>query len=275
MISLTRREALAGLAATTALPLIAGSAIAAPATEAQAKALLDSVGDDLLRLSPESATSLGIDIGARASMRYRLSDKSAAGQRRAAAVIKSDLARAEAIDTSRLSFPVRTSIEVVKSAYRTALQGFAFPYGDVAVGGYRNTPYVVIQNVGAYIDTPQFLDTDHPVENRADAEAYLARLVQYPRQLDGELGRIRSARTRGLVPPKFLLDKAVDQLMIAGKSAFDGGTLVKSLVRRTKEKKVAGDWEARARKIVTDDVVKALGRQIGELQTERSIATDI
>ena len=42
---------------------------------------------------------------------------------------------------------MRTSLDVVKSAYRTALQGFAFPYGDVAVGGYRNTPYVVIQNV--------------------------------------------------------------------------------------------------------------------------------
>ena len=51
------------------------------------------------------------------------------------------------------------------------------PYGDVAVGGWRNTPYVVIQNVGAYIDTPQFLDTDHPIENRADAEAYLSRLA--------------------------------------------------------------------------------------------------
>ena len=48
----------------------------------------------------------------------------------------------------------------MKSAYSTALEGFALPYGDVAVGGWRNTPYVVIQNVGAYIDTPQFLDTD-------------------------------------------------------------------------------------------------------------------
>ncbi len=275
MISLSRREALAGLAATSALPLVASSAFAAPASEAQAKALLDSIGENLLRLSPESATSLGIDVGPRAPMRYRLSDKSAAGQQRVASVIKSDLARAEAIDTSGLSFPVRTSIEVVRSAYRTALQGFAFPYGDVAVGGYRNTPYVVIQNVGVYIDTPQFLDTDHPVENRADAEAYLARLAQYPRQLDGELDRLRAARARGLVPPKFLLDKAIDQLMIAGKNAFDGGTLVKSLVRRTKEKKIAGDGEARARKIVTDDVAKALGRQIGELQTERNIATDI
>src|SRR5256885_17070517 len=112
------------------------------------------------------------------------------------------------MDEAGLPFPVRTSLDVVKSAYRPALQGFAFPYGDVAVGGYRNTPYVVIQNVGAYIDTPQFLDTDHVIETRADAEAYLARLGQFPSQLDGELERLRSARGLGLVPPTVLSPQA-------------------------------------------------------------------
>src|SRR5205085_827841 len=103
------------------------------------------------------------------------------------------------IAKAALSFSVRTSLDVVKSAYRTALKGFAFPYGDVAVGGYRNTPYVVIQNVGAYIDTPQFLDTDHLIETKADAEAYLSRLAQFPGQLAGELQRLKAARARGLV----------------------------------------------------------------------------
>ena len=47
------------------------------------------------------------------------------------------------------------------------------------LGGWRNTPYVVIQNVGAYLDVPRFLDSDHQIENAADAEAYLARLQSY------------------------------------------------------------------------------------------------
>jgi uncharacterized protein (DUF885 family) len=163
LLPLSRREALAGIAATSTLPLLSTTAFAAPASEAQAKALLDSFAENLLRLQPGSATSLGVDKGARASLRFRLEDRSAAGQARVAATLKADLSRAEAVDTSGLSFPTRTSIEVVKSAYRTALQGFAQPYGDVAVGGWRNTPYVVIQNVGAYHDTPQFLETDHPI----------------------------------------------------------------------------------------------------------------
>ena len=273
---LTRRETLGALGAAAALPVLvrAAPAQAVPATEAQAKALL-SIGENLLRTSPGGATSLGIDIGVRAPYRYRLEDRSAAGQARTAAIISADLARANSIDTSKLPFSTRTSIEVVKSAYRTALEGFDLPYGDVAVGGWRNTPYVVIQNVGAYIDTPQFLDTDHPVENKSDAEAYLARLAQYPRQLDGELGRMRAARAKGLVPPRFLIDKALSQLDIALKNSQGGGTIVDSLVRRTKEKGIAGDWEARARKIAVSEVAPALQRQIDELKAERSKATDI
>jgi uncharacterized protein (DUF885 family) len=271
--SLSRREALGTIAAASALPAV--SAFAAPASEAQAKILLDSFAEHMLDLFPESATSMGLDTGNRASLRSRLSDRSVSGQQRVRQTIVVDVQRAEQLDLSTLSFATRTSVEVVKSAYRTALEGFAFPYGDVAVGGYRNTPYAVIQNVGTYIDTPQLLETDQPIQSAADAEAYLSRLAQYPKQLDGETGRLRAAREQGLVPPKFLLDKAIGQLMISGKDAFDGGTLVQSLVRRTREKNIPGDWEARARKIVTGDVSKALGRQIGELQTEWNLATEI
>ena len=207
-------------------------------------------------------------------MRFQMGDRSQAGQRKLVATIKADLARAEAVDTSKLSFPVRTSVEVVKSAYSTALEGFALPYGDVAVGGWRNTPYVVIQNVGAYIDTPQFLDTDHPIENRDDAEAYIDRLAQYPAQLDGELERMKSARAQGLVPPSFLIDKALAQIDISLNGTQQGGAIVESLVRRTKEKGIAGDWDVRARRIAVDQVAPALQRQIDELKAERAIATD-
>jgi uncharacterized protein (DUF885 family) len=276
---LTRRETLSALAATAAAPLLASAAPAwaRPASDAEASAVLDSIADNLLRLYPEQATSLGVDTGARTPLRSMLADRSAAGQQHVASTILADLARAEAIDTSRLSFPVRTSVEVVKYAYASKLEGLALPYGDAPVGGdsWRNTPYVVIQNAGAYVDTPQFLDTDHPVENAADAEAYLSRLAQYPRNLDGEVERMRAARAKGLVPPRFLIDKAVSQLEIALSNARGDSGLVQSLDRKTKEKGVAGRWAAQARQIVTSDVVPALQRQIDELKTQRATATDI
>jgi uncharacterized protein (DUF885 family) len=272
---LSRRETLTALAATAAAPLLAG---ATSPSDAKASALLGSIGTNLVRLVPDGepgATSLGVDVGAQAHLRYMLSDRSAAGQARVAATLKSDLARADALETASLAFPVRTSVEVIRSAYSTALEGLALPYGDVAVGGWRNSPYVVVQNVGAYIDTPRTLDANHPIDKPADAEAYLSRLSQYPAQLDGELERIRSARERGLVPPSFLLDKTIGQLTLAAKNARDGGNLVESLVRRTHEKKIGGNWDDRARAIVTKMVVPALERQIAELEAERSVATDV
>jgi uncharacterized protein (DUF885 family) len=269
---LSRREAVAALAATAALPLVSCRRAGSAPTDADASKLLDSIGENLLRLSPEGATSLGIDTGARAALRSQLSDRSAAGQQRLAGLLKQDLARADGFDVSGLSFPVRTSVEVVRSAYKTALEGFALPYGDVAVGGWRNTPYVVIQNVGAYLDVPRFLDAEHPIETRADADAYLARLQAYPKQLDGELERMRSARAGGLVPPDFLLDKALAAMAITARDTASGGGLLESIERRTKEKNIPGDWAGQARTIAQQQVLPALQRQIDELKAERAVA---
>src|SRR5690606_33062758 len=119
--------------------------------------------DNLLAHSPEGATSLGIDTGARAAARGQLGDRSAAGMQALADTLKADVARVRAFDKTGLDHQARTSLAVVDSAYSVALDGFALPYGGVAVGGWRNTPYVVIQNVGAYLDIPKFLDSDHPV----------------------------------------------------------------------------------------------------------------
>ena len=283
---LSRRQAVAALSASAALPLISAcqKAVGAPATAApppsvapaaapaDASALLDSIAENLLRLSPEGATSLGIDKGEHAALRSQLGDRSAAGQQRVAETLRTDLARVSAIDTADLDHSTRTSVEVVKSAYATALEGFALPYGDVAVGGWRNTPYVVIQNVGAYLDVPRFLDSEHQINDAADAEAYLSRLQSYPKQLDGELARAADARTKGLVPPDFLLDKALGQLKQSVDGARKGGGLVESIERRTREKNIPGNWAERARAIVQQDVVPALERQVAELNAERALA---
>jgi uncharacterized protein (DUF885 family) len=274
---LSRRDALTALASAAAVPLLAGCAregapTPSAATEAEALTLLDDLADGLLRLLPESATSLGIDTGARASLRSQLTDRSAEGQQRIAQQLRADLARASALDASRLAHATRVSLEVVRSAYATALQGFALPYGDVPVGGWRNTPYVVIQNVGAYLDVPRFLDSDHRIENAADADAYLSRLQSYAKQLDGELGRMQAARAAGLVAPAFLIDKALGQMSLAVKSAREGGTLVESIARRTKP--IGANWAGRARTIAAQEVAPALERQLRELQARRAEATN-
>ena len=268
--SLTRREAIAGLAAGTAALALPAQAAAAPLPATAA--LLDEAAWRMLALKPESATSLGLDTGAHAALRGALEDRSAAGQAAVAAMVRSDLARVEAVTDAGADPVTRTSLAVVKSAYRTALDGFALPYGDVTVGGWRNTPYVVIQNVGAYIDVPRFLDSDHPVNTAADAESYLARLGQFPAVLAGETGRLKAAAAQGLIAPSFLLDKAIRQMSASLSAMGTGGDLVASLERRTREKGIAGDWAGRAREIVTKQVAPTLEAQLAELIAQRKLA---
>jgi uncharacterized protein (DUF885 family) len=273
---ITRREALAALASSAVVPLLSGCAgerAANPpmSTDSDALKLLDDIAENLLRLQPESATSLGIDTGARAALRSQLPDRSEDGKQRLAKQVRADLERAKALDVNGLSHAMRTSVEVVRSAYATAAEGFGLPYGDITVGGWRNTPYVVIQNVGAYLDVPRFLDSDHRVDTAADAEAYLTRLQSYAKQLEGELGRIQAARGAGLVPPAFLIDKAMAQLTLSLKNAREGGSVVESIDRRTKN--ITGEWAQRARTIATQQIAPALEEQLHELQLQRAAAT--
>lgn len=269
----TRRAFLAALSASTAAVVLPGCAAKPGSASALTPAAqLDRIAERLLAHGPEGATSLGIDTGARAAMRSRLGNRSAAGVAALAKSLREDLAVVEAIDAERLDPNTRTSVAVVKSAYRVALDGFALPYGDVSVGGWRNTPYVVIQNVGAYIDTPRFLDAEHPVKNAADAEAYLARLSAMTDQLDGELERLNATAARGVIPPSFLLDKTLTQIDRTIADAERGGGLVSSLADRTKA--IPGDWERRAAETVRGKVLPALKRQRTELVAQRGKASD-
>ena len=272
--NISRRSFIGALGASTALATLPGcvTTAAGPATASSGEALLDDIAWNLLRLQPTRATGLGVDTGEHAYLRGQLGAATAEGQRELAALLTSDLARVRAFPKDGLDASTRTSFEVVESAYANALDGFAQPYGDVAIGSWRNAPYVVIQNVGAYIDLPRFMDSDHPIEDAADAEAYISRLEEIPAVLAGERERIVAAREMGVVPPDFLLDKAIGQMRQQLTDAMAGGALVESLVRRTREKGIHGDWEARATAIVSQSIAEQLERQLAELVIERERA---
>jgi uncharacterized protein (DUF885 family) len=278
---MTRRQTIASLGAGVslmALPACTRQTISAPgALAATATQELDRIAYDLLRHEPERATSLGVDTGVHAALRGQIEDQTPAGQQAYADTLRADLGVARQwLQRADLSPQDRTSFEVVESAYANALDGFAQPYGDVAVGSWRNAPYVVIQNVGLYLDMPRFFESEHPVREPVDAEYYLARLEALPAALDGELTRIRSAREMGVVPPKFLLDRAIEQMEATIVDARDGGgTMAKTLGKKAAEAGLTGaDFEGHARRTVEGKIVPALARQLAELLEQRTRSTD-
>ena len=77
----------------------------------------------------------------------------------------------------------------------------------------------------------------------------------------------------GCVPPDFVLSRTLDQMTKLRGVAAEKSTLVESVVRRTKENKIAGDWGEQATKIVTEKVYPALDRQIARMKGLQKTAT--
>ena len=278
-LSITRRQALAGLGATSALALSGCAASARPEAIAQARVigaqrLLEVVGYNLLEHEPERATALGVDTGHHAYLRGRLEDQSPAGQQAYAATLRQDLAHVRSFPREGLDSETLTSLDVVESAYDLALDGFALPYGDTPVGNWRTAPYVVIQNVGEYLALPRFMQSNHKVENGDDADAYIERMEAMPATFDGELARISAARAMGVVPPAFLLDKAIGQMQQTIASAGKGELFAADLRSKLQAAGMPESHANRAAILEAGPIAEALTRQLEELRAERAVATD-
>ena len=268
----TRREfVLATGAALAASQLPARAAT----TDGDAERLIAEIAEELLVDYPESATSLGIDTGTRASLKSKLSDRSSAGQAAITQRVARRLDQLKAIDPAKLGDAARIDLDVIRTAHEFTQEGFAFPYGDVALlnsnWSYRNAPYVVAQNTGAFLEIPSMLDEQHTVSTPGDAEAYLARLEAYAGQIDGETERLKSAAAQNVIAPNFLLDKTLGQLRQARSGKVADWALVQSLAKRTSS--MPGGFAARAAKIAADKVAPALNRQFEELLEHRRRAT--
>jgi uncharacterized protein (DUF885 family) len=269
-----RREFIAGAGAAIAAAHLPAHAAGTDA-DASAQQLLAQFAEELLAEYPESATSLGIDKGKRAELKSKLADRSAAGQSAIARRTAQRLAQLQQLDTSNLSESTRIDVDVMRTAHEFSTEGFAFPYGDMAFlngsWSYRNAPYVVAQNTGAFLEIPGLLNEQHTIDSRVDAQAYLARLESYASQLDGETGRLQAAAAQGVIAPDFLLDKTLTQAKIARGGNIADWSIVTSLASRTKA--MSGVYAAQATTIAKDKVAPALDRQIAELESHRKRAT--
>ncbi|HEX3652177.1 MAG TPA: DUF885 family protein [Rhizomicrobium sp.] len=222
-------------------------------------ALFDAFVSEQLDHAPEGATSLGIDTGARAHQRSELSDRSLAEAGRMKALVADQLKRLEAFNRASLSASDAVGYDVVMYGLKTqdaADRKYAY------AGGNLQGPYVISQLTGSYQQLPDFLDSQHPIENKADADAYMARLDAFARVLDQESDFARHDVGLGVMPPDFVISRALGQMTGIRNTPVAQSVLVESVVRRTKEKNIAGNYGPDAEKIVSEKVYPALQRQI-------------
>lgn len=259
----SRRGLLASAAAFAAVPALARAADAPTLDQ-----VFDRIFAARLDASPEEATGRGLDIGPRAAARALLDDRSVAGRERSGRDQALWLSWLQAVDASAL--PPRQRLQHDAIAYGLDVQARAaraFP----AVAG-PGSPYVVSQLGGAAQAIPDFLESQHPVADRADAEAYLARLSAFATALDQEGETLRHDVAGGTTPPDFVLDTTLRQLRALRDPAPADTRMVRSVAERAAAANIPGDWAARAEAIVRADVAPALDRQAALVEDLRRTA---
>jgi uncharacterized protein (DUF885 family) len=265
----TRRQML--FTAAGALALAGGAGRASPAFAQGAAAaadrldvLLEAFYQSALDDTPELVTRLGLDSGARVGAKSQLSPVSIAALDAERAKTADQLARLLALPRAELSGMDAINYDAVKFSLETDhAANRQFVYGEEGAG----QPYVISQLSGAYQYVPDFLGSQHVIETKADADAYLARLEAFATVMDQEVERVRRDVGLGVIPPDFVIERALTQ-MSGLRTDPAASPLVTSVAERAAAKGIAGDYASQASAIYTDKVLPALERQIalmGEL----------
>jgi uncharacterized protein (DUF885 family) len=132
---------------------------------------------------------------------------------------------------------------------------------------------LISQKNGGYRQLPSFLNTQHTIETKADADAYIARLAGFATLLDQEIEVARHDRAMGVTAPDFALAKTLIQMQTLRASPPEESPLTTSVARRAKEKNIPGDYAQQASRAVNERIYPALERQmalVAEMQKKAS-----
>ncbi|HEY8571891.1 DUF885 domain-containing protein [Phenylobacterium sp.] len=265
MIAIDRRSFLAAGAALAAAP-----AFAQGSEDAKLRAQLDAIFEQTVDDSPEFATGLGLDKGARAALKARLDDNSLAAKQRRLERARGWLAGLKGVNRDALSASGKVDYDVV--AYHLDRQVYGGDRYKFGSAGRNYAPYVLSQQNGVYSDIPDFLDSQHRVTTAEDAEAYLSRLSAFAVAMDQDLERLRHDVALGVVPPDFTCGLTLAQLRALRNQPAEKTILVTSIAKKTADAKIPGDWAGRANRIVFSEVFPALDRQIAAVTQLRARA---
>jgi uncharacterized protein (DUF885 family) len=239
-------------------PVFAATAPAAPGSAditTRLDALFDVLVDERLSKSPEELTSLGLDNGKYAWAKSQLNQQSLERARDFKKENAGRLQRLKAFGRDSLSGRDLANYDTVMYTMETIERTVPFQFGDLT------RPYVVSQLTGSYQSVPTFLDRQHKIASKADADAYLARLRAFAVVLDQETERLRHDAGLKVVPPDFIIERTLEQMHTLRSAAPADSILCTSIARRTHEQNIGGDYGSEAVKIVTAEVYPALDRQ--------------
>ncbi|WP_413331658.1 DUF885 domain-containing protein [Brevundimonas phoenicis] len=260
-----RRLLLTAAATAVAAPSLAQAAAAVTDADARLNALLDGWFEADIDESPERATNLGLDKGARAGLSSKLSEAGPDAIRKDRDKAVSRWAELRAFDQTGLSEAGALNYAIAAFGRQTSAETARFDYG---AGPGRPSPYVVTQLSGGYFSMPDFMDNQHRIDDAAGADAFLSRLDAFAGVLNGETAKIREDAGLGVIPPDFIIDRMLPQIRTLRDTSAADMAMIKSLARKAGALNLSG-YDARAVALVDQKIKPALARQIEALEKIR------
>jgi len=200
-----RREAMVATASLALAPQAwaqpAAAASAAPAEDFDAWS--ETYAADWVRLSAERATFTQYFSGAeQAAFDRQLTPQTPERRARQRALAAAGLARVRAFEAGTL-----TEIQRVGAAtMRWSLQR------NLAEEPFEDHNFAFNQLRGPQVQLVSFMSEAHPMRRPTDVAAYVERLSQVPTRVDEVLQRSRAAVARGLLPPRFIVERSLAQV---------------------------------------------------------------
>lgn len=132
----------------------------------------------------------------------KLTDRSLAREAAMSRKLHADLATLRRYDRGRLDEQTRMSYDILEFFLANQVEGEP----------YRHHNYPLNQLFGVQNGIPTFLATQHPVDNRRDADNYLARLAAIPTVFDQVMEGLRLREDKGILPPRFVVEKVLVEM---------------------------------------------------------------
>jgi uncharacterized protein (DUF885 family) len=173
--------------------------------------------------SPELLTQLGLVDNTPLDFHSgKLADYTEAGEQKTLVKLRKARANLDKYGPDGLEGQELLSYEIVAWFFDDLIRQAEFEHG-----GYR-----VNQISGVTVNMPQFLTDTHVIVSKKSAERYVSRVEEFGRVLTEVRARVEADRAAGVIPPDFIIDKAIAGMQAFIEGGAAGNILVTSLPAR-------------------------------------------
>lgn len=234
---------------------------------------LENLTYSRLKDAPEQCTSLNMPIE-KIGIYYKdkLADRSAKSLKARRDKLIAEYGQFEKIDVSKLNSDDALTLEILKSSAKFAIELSKVGMGDTT---WQASPYIISQLTGIYQSFPDFMDGQHKIKTKDDANDWLKRLDNFAVQMANELARAKTDYKAGIIPPIYIIDTCIKQLEAIIKTPANELVLVTSLIKKANDAKLDGnEFGIRATEIVKSKIIPQYVLTLKTMQEIRAKATN-